>query len=179
MKNKVSKVFFFLIFLFLLGSCIQQEGIGFTVALTPNQINSQLQKYFPLEQELKIGKIILKDPQIISIGKEDKINLGLSFAYKVPLLPTVKGKIAIAGGVKYNPEKKALFLKSPELKDFEVFNRRVPSLLSAEGERLFKDVISYIFDRVPIYKFDEKSIYGKFVKDIQVKEGKILITFGI
>jgi len=40
-------------------------------------------------------------------------------------------------------------------------------------------VISYIFDRVPIYKFDEKSIYGKFVKDIQVKEGKILITFGI
>ncbi len=179
MRNLLIKTFLLFTTVFIF-SCIEGgKDLGFTITVTPEELNSYLKKEFPVSQKLKLGEITLKDPEVASIDKNEKLNIGLSFDYKVPLLPSINGKILVAGGIKYNPKEKAIFLKNPEIKDFTVFNKRVPSLLSAESRRLMNDVISFVFGKIPVYRFDKKSIYGKFIKDIRVKDGKLLVRFGL
>jgi len=173
----------FILFSFLISffiSCVQGgKSPGFEVALSPGMINAFLEKQFPVTQELKVGILTLKDPKIASIDEKEKLNLGLGFNYKVPLLPSVSGNLLVAGGIRYNPEKKAIYLKNPEIKDLQIMNKRLPSLLSAETKRVLSGVVSYVFDEIPIYRFNEKDFYGRFIKDIRVEKGKIILRFGI
>lgn len=179
MKKVLIKVFL-LFTLLSVFSCIEGgKNLGFTVTISPEQLNSYLKKEFPISHKLKLGEITLKDPEIASIDKNEKINIGISFDYKVPLLPSINGKFLVAGGIKYNPKEKAIFLKNPEVKDFTVLNKRVPSLLSAESRRLMNDVVSLVFEKIPVYRFSEKNLYGKFIKDIKVQDGKLLVRFGL
>ncbi len=180
MKKYLSRIAIIIILATVVLSCIQEgKNPGFEVSLSPSVINGFLEKQFPISEELKVGRITLKDPKVLSIDKNEKLNVGLGFDYKLPLFPSISGKILLSGGIKYNPEKQALYLKNPEIKDFEIMQKKIPSLLSAESRRILSSVISSVFNQIPIYKFDRKSIYGHFVKDIRVEKGKIVVRFGI
>ncbi len=182
MKKHLNKITFFFIFtvVFSILACVQGgKSPGFEVSLSPDMINSFLKRQFPISQQLKVGRITLKEPEVASIDKNEKINLGLGFDYKLPLLPAVDGKVLVAGGIRYNPEKLAIYLKDPEIKDFEIMQKKIPSLLSAETKRILNGVVSAVFNQVPIYRFDKNSIYGRFIKDVRVENGKIVVRFGI
>ncbi|NPA53608.1 MAG: DUF1439 domain-containing protein, partial [Aquificae bacterium] len=176
MKRKLLKRFFiffifFVSFLFIF-SCVQGgKSPGFEIALSPQTINAFLKKQFPITQELKVGRLTLKDPNVASIDENEKINIGIGFEYKLPLLPAATGSILVAGGIKYDPEKKAIYLKDPEIKDFQILNKKLPSFLSSETKKILAGVVAYVFEQIPIYKFDEKSLYGRFIKDIRVENG--------
>ncbi len=179
MRKHLSKGIFLLLLLSFIGGCIKAGKEGITIALTPNQIDSFLKKQFPIKEELKLGTLYLKDPNVASIDEKGKINIGLAFDYKVSFFPAINGNFLVAGGLKYNPEKMAIFLKEPQIKDFQLLGKKIPSLLSSETKNIISGVVSAVFETVPIYRFDKKSIYGRFVKDIKVKNGKIYITFGL
>ncbi len=179
-KNLIKLSIIPVLLAFIFSACVQGgKSPGIEITLSPNTINSFLQKQFPVTEELKVGKLTLKDPKVASIDEKEKVNIGLGFDYKIPLLPSVSGSFLVAGGIKYNPQKKAIYLKDPEVKDFEIMNKKIPSLLSAETKRMLSGVVSYVFEQIPIYKFDEKSFYGRFIKDIRVENGKIVVRFGI
>ena len=182
MRRHLSKIIIFSLFPLIISffACIQGgKSPGFEIALSPEMINSFLKKQFPISKQLKVGMIKLKDPNVLSIDKSEKLNLGLGFDYKLPLLPAVGGKLLVAGGIKYNPEKLAIYLKNPEIKDLEIMQRKIPSLLSAETKRMLNSVVDVVFEQIPIYRFDRNSIYGRFIKDIRVENGKIIVRFGI
>ncbi len=182
MRKYLNKVIFFLLFsmFFSIFACVQGgKSPSFEVSLSPQMINAFLKKQFPISEQLKVGRITLKDPEVASIDENEKINLGLGFDYKIPLLPAVDGKVLVAGGIRYNPEKLAIYLKDPEIKDLEIMKKNLPSLLSAETKRILNSVVSAVFNQIPIYRFDPNSIYGRFIKDVRIENGKIVVRFGI
>jgi chaperone required for assembly of F1-ATPase len=175
----MKKIISLLLLLVIGFSCIQQSKEGIAITLDTNQINSFLKKEFPVEKELKVGKLIVKEAKVLSIENKDRINLGSEISYKPPLLPEISGKAQIAGGIKYDPEKKAIFLKNPEIKQLKFFGKDLLSFVPESSRKILFNALGEIFTQIPVYKFSDKKLIYRFVKDIKVEEGKIKLLFGI
>ena len=161
-------------------SCVKKESLtSYSIEITPNMIDNYLKKEFPIEKKLKIGKLILKDPEAQVEQKEDKIRIGTTVVLKLPFVSKQTGKVYISGKVAFNQKTKELFLVNPSIDKLTLNNSNLLKYLPSEGKQILSNVIKEILSQVPIYKVDDSSITGKLVKDIKIQNGKLLITFGL
>ncbi len=177
----MKKIYFLLILPLVFAiSCVRQESLtSYSVEITPNMIDNYLKKEFPIEKKLKIGKLILKDPEAQIEQKEDKVKLGTTIVLKLPFVSKQTGKVYISGKVAFNQKTKELYLVNPSIEKLVLNNSNILKYLPSEGKQMISDVVKEVLSQVPIYKVDDKSITGKLVKDIKIQNGKLLITFGL
>ncbi len=177
----MKKIYFLLILPLVFAiSCVRQESLtSYSVEITPNMIDNYLKKEFPIEKKLKIGKLILKDPEAQIEQKEDKVKLGTTIVLKLPFVSKQTGKVYISGKVAFNQKTKELYLVNPSIEKLVLNNSNILKYLPSEGKQMISDVVKEVLSQVAIYKVDDKSITGKLVKDIKIQNGKLLITFGL
>ncbi len=168
----------FLMVVFLL-SCAQKSLTSYSVEIPSSAINGYLKKEFPVEKKLPVGKLIVKYPKASIDDKNDRIKIGSTIALKVPFIPEQTGKIYVSGNIAFDQQKKELYLIDPKLEDLSFNNQSLTKHLPSNIKGILSDVITEIFKQTPIYKIDEKSIKGKFLKDIKIENGKLLLVFGL
>ena len=181
-KIGLSFIFSFLSLIVVLNSCVEKTGQGLgtqlTFSLSPSDINTFLKREFPVEKEFDLGKLILSDAEVSSIKSKDKIKLGLDVAYKPPLIPTtIKGGVKVIGGIKYDPKKKALFLKDPMVQEIKFWNKSFS--LPKEIQGVVGGFVGEVFNNIPIYKFSGGNLATYLLKDVRVEDGKIKVSFGL
>ncbi len=169
-------MFFVVVFLVFTG-CVKRESLtSYTVEISPNMIDNYLQKEFPVEEKLSIGKLILKDPKTKVEG--DKIQLGTTVALKLPLIPELSGKVYVSGGLYFDRNSRELYLKDPSVNSLMFNNTDLLKYLPQSSKNILLQEIKEIIASIPVYKLENKSLSEKLVKDIKIQNGKLLVTFG-
>jgi hypothetical protein len=160
-------------------SCAQKSLTSYSVEIPTSAINAYLKKEFPVEKKLPVGKLIVKDPKASIDDINNRIKVGSSLLLKIPFFPEQTGKIYVSGNIAFDQQKKELYLVDPKLENLSFNNQSLTKHLPSNIRGILSDVISDIFKQTPIYKIDENSIKGKFLKDIKIQNGKLLLIFGL
>ncbi len=180
MLKKMKKFIFVipLMFAVYLSSCVgvQQSETGLpniVIELSPDKFTQFLKDRFPIEKDVKIGKLVLKNPNVLKIDKNNKLELGTDVVFDS--LIDVDGRVDIAGNIYFDRDKKAFYLQNPEIKKLKFFNQDFtpPPIV----DTALNSLINMFFKQTPIYQFDK--IYQKYlVKDVKVEDGKIKVILG-
>ncbi len=172
------KIFYLnLILLIFISSCAQKSLTSYSVEIPVSAINAYLKKEFPVEKDLPVGKAVFKNPKADIIN--NRVKIGSTIALKVPFIPEQTGKIYVSGNIAFDQQKKELFLIDPKLEDLSFNNKSLTKYLPSNLNNILSQVVTEVFKQTPIYKIDKKSIQGKFLKDIKVEQGKLLLIFGL
>ncbi len=165
-------------FLFLI-SCAQKSLTSYSVEIPDSAINKYLQKEFPVEKELPVGKIIFKNPKAVINDENDRLKIGSTISLKIPFVPEQTGKIYVSGNIAFDQQKKELYLINPKLENLSFNNQNLTKYLPSNVNNILSQTVTEIFKQLPIYKIDKKSVQGRFIKDIKIEKGKLLLIFGI
>lgn len=143
------------------------------VELTPKKFTEFLKDKFPIEKDLTVGRLILKNPNVLTIDKNNKLEMKADILFDS--LVDVEGSIDIAGNIKFNKENKTFYLQNPEIKKFRILKKNF--ILPDVVKSTLNTLINTFFKEMPIYKFDKG--YEKYlVKDVKVEDGKIKLILG-
>ncbi len=166
----------------LLNGCIAGLGVdkqGYTIAISPSMITSSIEKEFPKKREFNYGTIELSDPDLGFVKGSDKLNLGLSFSLLNPILPTQKGSIKLLSGIRFDAQSGEFFLKDLSVEKIEFNSSNLKTFLPSDLNAILGVIVSETLKQIPIYKIDKNSFTGMLVKDVKIKDGDLLVTFGI
>jgi len=170
------------------GTSLSLQDKSIVMEITPEHINQFIKRYFPVEKPAMVGKVILEDAKVQSIiggdsqqkttndNLKDKLLMGVSAKWDPPMFPAVSGGVDILGGITYNKEKKAIYLKDPIVEKVR-FGDTTISIPDWLKPFVSKFAAQYL-GQIPIYQF--KSNFATYIlKDIRVQNGKIVVKFGL
>jgi len=181
MRQAVSSVAIMAVLCSGLLTCdITEEGV--VIELTPDEIQERLDKAFPItEKYLMVFELTLADPEVQLAEGSDRVGFGLSAKTNVSVnKKDVTGRAFMTAGLRYDPEKGALFLADPQVERLQM------SMLPEEYEddamlaanlAARKFLKEYEVYRLKQSDFKERVV--KFVlKDVAVRDGVLKLIFG-
>ncbi len=178
--------FIFVVSTILFSGCIGNvqniENIsanGVTLRISANELSSRLEDSFPIIQNLQYGTVELTNPKAILKKGSDRIVAGTTISYENDNLPLQKGELYISGSPYFNAQTGEIFLRSPKIEKLgfngvDLFDYVKKPIVDA-----LQPAIDNVFAQNPIYKIDSSSIQNSFIKNIQVDDGSLLVTFGL
>ena len=174
---------------FMLLGCAKDGQIPttYTMEISPQTLQNNIAEQFPIEKELSVGKIKLLSPKIGLKEGSDRMQTAISFSYKPPFFSAQKGTIDLSGKIKYNQKSSAFFLQEPMVHEIKFNNTSLSGALlnkiTAVNKKVMQQIINGVFQQFPIHRLTPQTLSGKFlqktVKKAEVKNGKLLITFGL
>ncbi len=165
----------FIIFLSILGCVPKTPEIGYTIKISPQEIEKQLKKHFPLIEETDSLVIKLENPSVKIENR--KVYTGITVKIKTPLFITLSGKTYISGNIKYKPETGSIYLVNPSIEYLAINGKVVVSSNMPQIKEILNDVIRSTFRKIPIYTL--KETYRRQVKSIKLSEGTLLVRIGL
>ena len=174
---------------FILIGCAKDGRIPqtYTISISPQTLQENIEKEFPINKELSVGSIKLLKPKIGIKKGSDRVNSAIGFSYKPPFFSAQRGIIDVSGKIKYDKNKSAFYLLKPEVNELKFNDNSLSSSLlnkmTAVNKKVMQQIIDGIFQQFPIYKLSPKTLSGKFlqktVKKAEIKNGQLFITFGM
>lgn len=160
-------------------------GEGFVIELTEQQIQDKLDAQFPMEKRYLVAlAVTLSDPKVTLVEGSDRIALGIKTTVSAGMLGQSRqfsGSGMISTGLSYDAATYSFHLKDPTIDE-----------LSAEGmpvehvdrvNTLAAELVRDRLNRMPIYTLqgdDVKQQAARLVlKDLTVRNGKLIIAFGL
>jgi len=182
MRKGITAIVIVLAGVCLLGGCSSWRET--TVRITEEQLQERISKKFPITKSHQIlGTITYENPHI-SLRREDNlVEFGVDIAVSNITIngSNLRGSVLMLASVAYNAEKKALFLKDPQLQQLTLNGVPEQNVQMLSG--FFMPAIEKLFKRKPVYSFKDQdsvtNIAGKLVKDIRVRDGSVEIVWGI
>lgn len=163
----------------LLTCDITEEGI--VVELTPDEIQEKLDKAFPItEKYLMVFDLTLADPEVQLTEGSDRVGFGLSAKTNVRVnKKDVTGRAFMTAGLRYDPEKGALFLVDPQVETLKMsmlpedYEDDVLLAANLAARKFLKEYEVYRLDQS-----DFKERVAKYVlKDVRVRDGVLKMIF--
>lgn len=168
------------------GCGIDPQGRGYSVNLPMWMISKKFAEQFPIKQELtyggfKYGTIEIVDPKLLGAKGKDKMSLGVGFKFYNMFLPDgISGSVALNSGVRYDSTTTNIFLVKPEVEDVTVQNVSLGQFLTGEVRKAIGIVVAETIEKRPIYNLKEnKSMVSGFIKGIDIRDGELVLTFGL
>jgi len=171
-----------LMVLFFFNGCSSKGGPGsllsYTSTISIEEINQAFAKVFPLQKKSSFGNVSLKRARLIPSSKSDRVILSVAFGLTSFEIPEgIDGSLTLSAGLRYDPKTKKIFLKevTPAGTAFK------DSSLSQYVSRAARSALNVIALReltdIEIYQVKE-SFSARFIKNITVDKGKIVIRYG-
>jgi hypothetical protein len=160
---------------------ITREGV--VVEVTPREIQEKLDKAFPItETYLMVFKLTLADPEVELTDGSERIGFGLSARTNVRVDgEDVTGRAKMTAGIKYDPDRGALFLADPRVERLDLtmlpekYEDEVLLTANLAARRFLKEYEVYRLDQA-----DFKQAVAKMVlKDVVVRDGVLKMIFGL
>ena len=175
---KKIQILFLAIFIFTFSGCINSIGKdGLTLNISPNELNMQA-NIFPIEKNFTFANITINKPSL-GINKSNQITAIVDLDLKAIFMPDTTATLDIAGQPFFDKEKKALFLKNISINDITFQSNQISQTFSSELITTLNPLIDELFLNVPIYKIKDDSFKANLVKDVEVKNSELLVTFGL
>lgn len=153
-----------------------------TIVFTEKEIQEKIGRKFPQEKEvLKVIKIIIEEPEVKFIGKNNRLQLSLTAKVVIPFFRTDEISGVFSSSVRYEKDDHTL-----RTSDYQVESLKT-DLLPAEYEGkvrvAFSLLASGLLDDQVVYTLKTEDYKGKMaemlLKKIKVKEGRLEVILGL
>ncbi len=168
------------------GCGIDPQGRGYSINLPMVLVSKKFAEQFPIKQDLsyggfKYGTIEIVDPKLLGPKGKDKMSLGVGFKFYNMFLPEgINGSVSLNSGIRYEPTTTNIFLVKPEVEEVTVQNVSLGQFLTTEIRKIIGVVVAETIEKRPIYNLKEnKSMVSGFIKGIDIRNGEIVLTFGL
>jgi hypothetical protein len=183
MKNILKKLLFYIALISVISGCVASSpnGSGYTVSLPISVIGDTLSSNFPIDKKMQYGTLNISNASILSKANSgDKLSIGTNFKFSNFLLPNgIAGEVKLTSAVRYDAKTKNLYLDKPMLDELSLNNKALSSFLTKDMKKAISILIAQIVTQYPIYNLKDAGVVSGFVKDIDIKQGKLLVTFGL
>lgn len=146
---------------------------AYTLTVPESELNKRLQEAFPIKKEVYLSRVILDNPKLRLIGKnEGEIVFDLDVI--PPIGKEIKGKVDAVGSFTFDRKTKTLYLVNLETKSVTVNGK--PLLTKDTGE-LLSLIFRSVLNKVPVYRFEGGK--AKLIKDVKIEKGKVVVRLGV
>jgi len=166
--------------LFSLHSCagVSPDGMGYNVTVPLSVINTTVSQKFPQTKTTNYGTLLIDKPNILAKQGSNAVGVGTSFTFSNMFIPNgIKGSVLFSSGVRYSARDRGLYLVSPMVDELTFQNFSLSQYLTPQIREMIGDMIAQVLLKKPIYHMNDMG--ASFVKDIEIKNGNLLLTLGI
>ncbi len=164
----------------ILTGCIKDiNPNGMTIAIDASKLTQSLQQQFPITQNTDYGKVTLKNPKAFLQKGSDRITAGTTVLFSNALISQQQGSVYVSGKPYFDAKSGAIYLTQPVIEKLNINGYKLGNLLQGSTSQILNPIVDEIFRKIPIYKLNKNSIEGSFVKNVQVVDGNLLVTFGL
>ena len=177
--KKLIYIFSSITLLFLFTGCVHQiDKKGLTLSLSESELTSSFEDSFPINKDFIFGSIKIDNPKIDIPKASKKIKAGINLEFATMFTETQYGSFLISGEPYFNKEEASIYLQNVHIENFRFAELKLGDTFSKTFLKSLEPMVNQLFKKYPIYKIPEDSFHGAFVKDIQIKEEKLLVTYG-
>ncbi len=176
-------VFILLFIIFSITGCSTKGGpgslLGYSSTISTEEINEAFYKVFPLKKKSSFGTITFTKALLKPSSESDRVALSVAFGLTSFEIPEgIEGVLTLTAGLRYDPQTKKVFLKEVTPVDAQFSNTSLAEYVS-KGARSALNVIAVReLSNIEIYQMKE-SFSARFIKNITVYKGKIVIQYGL
>ena len=146
---------------------------AYTLTVPESELNKRLQETFPIEKEMYLSRVILDNPKLKLIGKnEGEIIFDLDII--PPIGKEIRGKVDAVGSFTFDRKTKTLYLVNLETKSVTINGK---TFLTKDTGELLSLIFKTVLNRVPVYRFEGGK--AKLIKDIRIEKGKVVVKLGV
>ncbi len=156
---------------------INQQGL--TIRVPASQITESLEQQFPVSQNFQYGKVTLQNPKALLHAGSDRVQAGTTIGFSNALIPTQTGSLMISGKPIFDAKTGAVYLTQPNIDRLEFNGYKLASFMQGPLKDAIIPLINEVFRTRPIYRLNQNSLQSAFVRNIQVSNGELLLTFGL
>lgn len=150
------------------------------VSLSPEDIQNELNKKFPVEQKFPLGSITYSNPFIHLEENSNRVGLQLDSKVSLAGKDVLQGSASGDWQIEYDSETKTVYFNEIDIKEFKV--KGLPDtasfLLTNAAQPLLRDYLK----RIAVYKLrdgEATQLFARTVlKSAEVKNGRLVLTFG-
>jgi len=171
----------FSVILFLSGCNVNNTPLSllnYRTTISIEEVNDAFAKVFPLQKKSSFGAIALKKALLRPSSESDRVALSVAFGLTSFEIPEgIEGALTLSAGLRYDPSTKKIYLK--EVTPIDVrFNDNALAEYVSKGARSALNVIAMReLSDIEIYQV-KKSFSARFIKNITVSKGKIVLQYG-
>lgn len=157
-------------------------NIRHTVTLSAAEIQSALQRKFPVDKQELIFTAHFTDPTVSIDSTSEKVTLGLATKISALGITAATGKVEATGAVRYEPKTGELFLDSPVVTVRDLTLIRLSEREKPKASKFIEQGLQEYFAHMPIYRLNDKD--SKFVfarrvlKSMKIQDGKLEVELG-
>lgn len=139
-------------------------GFSYTVRLTEDQLQAQIDTIMPIEKKQLMTTIRIFEPQLELVPDTNQIGIAVSLEAIAPggLKGAAHGRLL--GSIRYEKEQGAFYISDPELAHLHF--KRVPDSLNKEITRVVQLALVQALNRYPVYRFNDKDGRQKMAKSM-------------
>jgi len=178
------RALFFLIGIFFFFSGCSSKStpgslLGYTTTISTEEVNQALSKAFPREKKSSFGKVVLKNAILEPSTESDKVMLALSFGLTSFEIPEgIDGKMGLSAGLRYDPKSRKIYLKEVTPAGIQFGNKSLANYVSKGARSALNVIAMRELSDIEVYQVKE-GLTARFIKDITVDKGKIVVRYGL
>ncbi len=173
---------FFLAILFLSGCSVSNTPlslISHKTTISTEEINDAFARVFPVQKKSSFGAIAFKRALLKPSSESDRVALSVALGLTSFEIPEgIEGVLTLSAGLRYDPHTKKIYLT--EVTPIGVrFNDASLAQYVSKGAKSALNVIAVqVLSDIEIYQVKE-SFSARFIKNITVSKGKIVLEYGL
>jgi len=169
--------------LLMLSGCSSTGGpaslLGYRSTISTAEINEALAKAFPLERKSSFGKVVLRQALLKPTEASDRVALSVAFGLTSFEIPEgIDGVLTLSAGLRYDPRSKKIYLKEVTPQGVQFANSALAEYVSKGARSALNVIAMRELSTIEIYQLKE-SFSARFIKNITVDKGKIVIRYGL
>jgi len=121
--------------------------------VSPQQLNSQFDKLFPLNQDLGNGMFStsLSAPQFGFVAGQNRVSLAAGISVSTIFSKAMNGRVALTSGLRYDAAQRALYLQELRIESVDIDGDTAG--VASQLLPLFNVVLSKYVRQNPLYRF--------------------------
>lgn len=178
--KKLQYIFSSVFLIFFLSGCINQiNKQGLTLSITPTQLSQSFADSFPINKDFVFGSINIDNPKIKIPKNSKRINAGINLDFATMFTKSINGNFSISGEPYFNKKEASIYLQNVKIENFKFTKLKLGNAFNKTFLKSLEPMVNQLFKKYPIYKIPKDSFQGSFVKDIQIKDSELLVTYGL
>lgn len=179
----LKSIFISLFTLFFLTGCGVSDTplslVSHKTTISTDEINEAFSKVFPIQKKSSFGTIAFKRALLKPTSKGNKVVLSVAFGLTSFEIPEgIEGTLTLLAGLRYDPRSKKIYLKEVTPVGARFGDTSLARYISKGARSALNVIAMRELSDIEIYQVKE-SFSARFIKNIAVSKGKIVIHYGL
>lgn len=160
---------------------------GLTIEVSQSQIQGEMEAFFPMERQFSGGMTLnLFDPLLILEEGSNRLEYQVGAEVDVaPLNRQFRGWLRVSGIIRFDADQGEFYLDDSRVEDFDV--EGIPSIFHGTAREIADRMVAEHLRQTPVYTLEGpirgegllEYLPGIHVRDLEIRDRNVLVTFGI